>query len=42
MTTFSPSFSADSCAQSPTMVQLAEVAASGKAGRSPLTALKKA
>ncbi len=42
MTIFSPPFMADSWAQSPTMVQLAEVAASGRAGRSPLTALKKA
>ncbi len=38
MTIFSPPFMADSWAQSPTMVQLAEVAASGSAGRSPLTA----
>ena len=38
MTIFSPPFMADSWAQRPTMVQLADVAASGKAGRSPLTA----
>ena len=37
-----PPFMADSWAQSPTMVQLAEVAASGRAGRSPLTAIRKA
>ena len=37
-----PPFIADSWAQSPTMVQLADVAASGRAGRSPLSALKNA
>jgi hypothetical protein len=42
MTTRWPPFMADSWAHRPTMVQLAEVAASGNAGRSPLTALKNA
>jgi hypothetical protein len=42
MTIFSPPFMADSCAQSPTMVQLAEVSASGIAGLSPFTADKNA
>ena len=42
MTIFSPPFIADSWAHSPTMVQFADVAASGMAGRSPLTADKKA
>src|SRR4051812_21828600 len=37
--TFSPFFNADSWAQRPTIVQLAEVSASGSAGRSPRTAL---
>jgi hypothetical protein len=37
-----PPFVADSWAQSPTMVQLAEVSASGSAGRSPRTALRNA
>ncbi len=42
ITIFSPPFRADSWAHRPTMVQLAEVVASGKAGRSPLTAERKA
>ena len=40
--TRSPPFMADSWAQRPTMVQLAEVSASGRAGRSPRIALSKA
>jgi hypothetical protein len=42
MSTRLPPLIADSWAQSPTMVQFAEVAASGRGGRAPLTALKKA
>ena len=42
ITICSPPLRADSWAQSPTMVQLAEVSASGRAGRSPRTALRNA
>jgi hypothetical protein len=42
MSTRLPPFIADSWAHRPTIVQFAEVAASGRAGRSPLTALKNA
>ncbi len=42
MSTRFPPFIADSWAQRPTMVQLADVAASGRAGRSPASELKKA
>ena len=42
MSTRFPPFIADSWAQRPTMVQLADVSASGRGGRSPLRALRKA
>ena len=41
ITTFSPLFIADSCAQMPTIVQLTEVSASGIGGRSPRQASRK-